>query len=564
MADRGLGPGLLRDRALAGLCIAAAGALVAMVVRVWAGRLLYPFDLEWMEGGMLAHAWRLQQGQPLYVEPGPDFVPFVYPPGYAAVVAFVGELPGLSPAVGRGVSVAGTLASAAAIGVAVRDRGGPAWLAGAAAAVWLGTYPMTGAFFDLVRPDALGVAAMAWAVVLSLRPRAGAAIAAGLLTALAVLLKHNLGLVAVPLLAAWFWRGPPWGLRYVAATGLPVLVVGSFVQLRSEGRFLAYLIEVPRSHRLVWDRAVTVVPWELANALSTPLVVLAFALLFGLLRSRGRLPGWLVAGIPVWTGFLVAWGFTYAPAPPLAGTTPLGLAVTVAAVVAMTLMLPLFALGRWTATDPPRLDPELVLVGGVVVVTCLGSVLLRVHDGGYANVEMPMFWSWSLAFGLVLADADRAGARPLTRLALAVSLAVAILRMPVTALLPTHADVDRGQRLVAGLHRVEGPVLSPFAAWLPTYAGHFPSLHAQAAWDLMYPRGPFVDEVAVVERAIRGGYWGAVVGGNFPLVRGYPFAEVYEPGPLVVGPAEGPLRPKTGFVALPIRLLHAPAEAPED
>ncbi|MEO0600403.1 MAG: glycosyltransferase 87 family protein [Myxococcota bacterium] len=562
MADRGLGPGLLRDRALAGLCIAAAGALVAMVLRVWAARLLYPFDLEWMEGGMLAHAWRLQQGLPLYVEPGPDFVPFVYPPGYAAVVAFVAELPGLSPALGRVVSVGGTLASAAAIAVAVRQRGGAGWLALAAAAVWLGTYPMTGAFFDLVRPDALGVGAMAWAVVLCLRPRPGAAVAAGLLTALAVLLKHNLGLVALPLVAAWIWRQPRHGLRYAAATGLPVLLVSALVQLRSEGRFFAYLLDVPRSHRLVWDRLVTVVPWELANALSTPLVVLAFAMLFGLLRSRGRLPGWLVAGLPVWTGFVVAWGFTYAPAPPVSGTTPLGLAVTVAAVVSMVLMLPLFALGRGTATDPPPLDPALVIAGGVVIVTSFGSMLMRVHDGGYANVEMPMFWSWSLAFGLVLADADRSPARPLTRLALAVSLGVAIHRLPVDALRPTTADVAQGQQLVEGLRDVEGPVLSPFAAWLPTYAGHPPSLHAQAAWDLMYPKGPFVDDVAVFERAIRGRHWGAVVGGNFPLVRGYAFAEVYEPGPLVVGPAEGPLRPKTGFVAMPLRLLRVPSEAP--
>src|SRR5688572_24966262 len=68
------------------LPVAVAAAFVARLAEVWAARLGWPYDLEWMEGGMLAHSWRLAEGLPLYVEPGPEFVPFVYPPGYAALV----------------------------------------------------------------------------------------------------------------------------------------------------------------------------------------------------------------------------------------------------------------------------------------------------------------------------------------------------------------------------------------------------------------------------------------------------------------------------------------------
>ena len=45
----------------------APAAVMAVVLLVWliqdfTVRVAYPFDIEWMEGGMLVHAWRLRQG----------------------------------------------------------------------------------------------------------------------------------------------------------------------------------------------------------------------------------------------------------------------------------------------------------------------------------------------------------------------------------------------------------------------------------------------------------------------------------------------------------------------
>ena len=70
-------------------------ALLGNLALLWTARIPYPYDLEWMEGGMLAHAWRLNQGLGIYVAPGPDFIPFVYPPGYSSVVAVFGQAFGL-------------------------------------------------------------------------------------------------------------------------------------------------------------------------------------------------------------------------------------------------------------------------------------------------------------------------------------------------------------------------------------------------------------------------------------------------------------------------------------
>ena len=43
-------------------------------------RLPHLFEIEWMEGSMVDHVRRVIDGQPLYVAPSLDFVPFIYPP----------------------------------------------------------------------------------------------------------------------------------------------------------------------------------------------------------------------------------------------------------------------------------------------------------------------------------------------------------------------------------------------------------------------------------------------------------------------------------------------------
>ena len=76
--------------------IALAAWIFGALGRVFALRLGYPLDLEWMEGGVLTHALRLSKGQPLYAEPSVDFVSFLYTPLYPAVLAALSKVFGLS------------------------------------------------------------------------------------------------------------------------------------------------------------------------------------------------------------------------------------------------------------------------------------------------------------------------------------------------------------------------------------------------------------------------------------------------------------------------------------
>ena len=48
-------------------------AQLGLLLYTVARRVAYPYDLEWMEGGMLVHAWRLMHGETIYPPPSVDF-----------------------------------------------------------------------------------------------------------------------------------------------------------------------------------------------------------------------------------------------------------------------------------------------------------------------------------------------------------------------------------------------------------------------------------------------------------------------------------------------------------
>ena len=65
----------------------AAGLQVGLMLYTVARRFFYPFDLEWMEGGVLTHALRYQQGHDIYAAPSADFIPYLYTPLYPMLLA---------------------------------------------------------------------------------------------------------------------------------------------------------------------------------------------------------------------------------------------------------------------------------------------------------------------------------------------------------------------------------------------------------------------------------------------------------------------------------------------
>lgn len=258
--------------------------ILFLLVQTYLGRVSHPFDLEWMEGGMLAHAQRVMDGQPLYVEPSSQFIPFIYPPLYHWVLGWSGKIFGLSYALGRSIALMGTLAAAAAAVVAVAgERRG--WLLGVGAgALYLTGYDESGSFFDLVRADGLLMALLTWALVAG---RHGRVRTAGLLLTGAYLAKHNAAAFGLPMLL-WLWRhhDRQTALRFAAWSVLPALTATAAVQLSGDGLFLTYLLGVPAVHPFKFDRFALGTPEELFLFLPYLNGGALLVLLWWLLRDR--------------------------------------------------------------------------------------------------------------------------------------------------------------------------------------------------------------------------------------------------------------------------------------
>ena len=60
---------------LGGLAAAAAGLYAGVFLILVIARLAYPFELEFIEGGILVQAWRMAHGLPVWLPANAEFVP---------------------------------------------------------------------------------------------------------------------------------------------------------------------------------------------------------------------------------------------------------------------------------------------------------------------------------------------------------------------------------------------------------------------------------------------------------------------------------------------------------
>ncbi len=553
---------LLRATLIAPLLLAV--WMIGDVLETMLKRLPYPYDLEWMEGGVLVHAWRLQHLKQIYVVPDPEFIPMIYPPGYPALVAFLGLFTGLSHSVGRFVSGSATIFACLAIVWFLNRRFRDPIAGFLGAAVYLGTYQRSGSFMDMVRPDALFVALSAWAVVLGLERDPKHHRNAGLLIFLAFTVKHNAALFGFPIALAIWSRGS-WrdAARFGAWSAIPALVYLGFMEWWTGGLFLTWILEVPNSHPIVEPRVFPGSIREMANAMPIVLGAGAAWLVLAPARFTPHLNRYL--GLAVAIGGVAAGYVFLTDLPRVNGISQpdegmaviayafFGAACITALVVPMGItaagrfrhrglqvMLAIgFAIGNlgiitqadlWQLVLPAfvgffvvasllgdRSDRSTAFMyGASIVVTAWGmAALMRGHHGGFTNVYMILHWTMSLAFAVILADTVRSVpgklGLPLVAIWASAQLFYAASNFGDSHYEPNDEDWRAGDEVVDALIDVEGPVLSPFAPWIPYQAGHEPSWHLISLWDIRHRKGPFADRVQVLSEAVRNHYWGAIL-----------------------------------------------------
>jgi len=276
----------------------AAWPIVAFV-GIAASRIGYPFDLEWMESGVIDHVRVVLSGEPLYREPSLEFTPYIYTPGYYYASALVSSVAGVGYLSLRALSVVSILACFACIGawVYLETR---AVLAGLlAAGLFAATYGQSGYWFDLARVDSFCLALALGGTVLARWGRGhGTGIAAGALLAAAVLTKQSAIAFAIPPLLFRYSGGIRAGVASTAAFALVLAGVVLPLELASGGWFSFYVWTVPGDHAVVWGS------WaeRLREAFAAPMMPMtlsALAVVVGWVRPPSRSAWALLAGLVV-------------------------------------------------------------------------------------------------------------------------------------------------------------------------------------------------------------------------------------------------------------------------
>ena len=235
---------------------AVAGVWVLVLVICFAWRIGFALELEWMEGGSLHQALRLQQGLAAYPEPSSEFVPFLYTPLYPAVLAALGLVVPLDLVLARAVSVAAVVAIGLGLWRLVGDEGKPRAHQAAAVGLWCSGYVFGFRWYDVARADSLFLALLLWGLVLlrGASGRRGRAALAGVLVALAFWTKQTAAVFVVAAGVAGLWVAPRELLWF--ALGIAVIDGGGVLvgQRLTGGQLWVYIYELHQTHAFNAER----------------------------------------------------------------------------------------------------------------------------------------------------------------------------------------------------------------------------------------------------------------------------------------------------------------------
>ena len=282
-------------RALTAAALTLSATLAALTGWAMAVRLVYPFELEWMEGGMVVHVARLLAGEPVYAAPSLSFVPFGYPPLYYYVAMLPSAImgPGLMPL--RLVSIAATVVTVAAVYVIARPLSGRAGAAIGAGA-YAGAYSLTDGWFDVGRVDSLYVGLLAATVATAVRAQQPWHwMAAGSLAAAAFAAKQPALIAVAPFLLYLAWTDRRAALRFVVALAAVSAVFTGTHMAATGGWYTYYVFELPRLRLAVAAGSGRLLSFWTADLLPVGIALVAGAT--GMVRLKAWRLGSLLAGL---------------------------------------------------------------------------------------------------------------------------------------------------------------------------------------------------------------------------------------------------------------------------
>lgn len=262
---------------------AACGYLIA-VLAIMAARVSYPYEIEWMEGGVVDHVRRLAQGEPLYVSPSLAFIPFPYPPLFYALAAALSSMVGEGFIPLRIVSALSSLGILALIAAFVLRETGRRDAALIGAGLFAAMYQIGGAWFDVGRVDMLmlvlvlaGFFSARYASDRWCAPVTSIALSAAFFS------KQSAAIIGAPLVLWLIVARPRQGIITALTTGTAAIAGTLILDALHDGWYRYYLFDLPSHYQLHPRRMVYFFTRDLV-----PTAIAAGLAVFALLTPQAR------------------------------------------------------------------------------------------------------------------------------------------------------------------------------------------------------------------------------------------------------------------------------------
>jgi len=234
----------------------ALGCLTLLVAYTVISRIGFPWEIRWMEGGILDIVLHLREGGTLYGPPTWEFTPLIYMPLYYWFSVLVSYVTGPDFFALRLVSVVSTIAAAWLTGLIAAketDSKQAGWIA---ALLYIGAYKVSGYYFDLARIDALWVALLLGYYYTARNcPSFAGQLCAAAIATLAFFTKQATALYALPIVLYLFFTQPS-PQRYITpVSGMVMALAGlAALYISTDGWFMYYIFELPLGHQYQWHK----------------------------------------------------------------------------------------------------------------------------------------------------------------------------------------------------------------------------------------------------------------------------------------------------------------------
>ncbi len=249
-------------------------APVGLFLFVALGRIGYPYELEWLEGGAVEIVRRLASGHSMYVQPSLHYVAYPYTPLYFWVSGIVAHITGVGFFPLRLVSLVSSLGCCVMLVALVRRETTDVVAGVLASGLFMATFAVSGAWLDIGRVDSLALLLVLIFFYVARRAEGvGAGLLSGTILFLAFMTKQSDLIAAFPVLLLLVLLRRRVGLTALLTTA--VLIVGSTAALDATTHgWYSYFVFDELIHQgvmsSVWRTFFTVdlwhVPWVLGLA----------------------------------------------------------------------------------------------------------------------------------------------------------------------------------------------------------------------------------------------------------------------------------------------------------